>query len=257
MLASAALLAAVTLAGCTGSSLTAQSGQVTLTVSAASDLTYAFQELGTVFEKETGILVVFNFGSSGQLAQQIRQGAPVDVFASASLAFVEGLEKDGWIIPGTMASYATGRIGLWPREGAPFYPQSILDLARPEVKRIAIANPEHAPYGIAARQALESAGIWEAVKPKLVLGENVRQALQYAETGNVDVSIVALSLSITSGNPGWILIPEDLHQPIEQVLGIVKDTPHEKEARIFVAFVNSRQGKDIIRKYGFALPGEH
>ena len=99
-------------------------------------------------------------------------------------------------------------------------------------------------------------GIWETVKPKLVIGENVNQTLQYARTKNVDVAIVALSLAMGSGNTRWVLIPDNLHQPINQALGVVKSTAHEKEARQFTAFVNSRQGRETMRKYGFTLPGE-
>lgn len=251
-----ALIAIASLTGCGGGSSATWSARVTLTVSAAADLTDAFTEIGTLFEKETGAKVVFNFGSTGQLDQQIRQGAPVDVFASASLAYVENLEKDGFVIPGTTALYARGRIGLWPRDNSPFYPQSIQHLARPEIKHIAIANPEHAPYGIAAMQAFQTTSIWEAVKPKLVMGENASQAIQYAKTGNVDVAIVPLSLMIQNANTHWVLIPENLHQPINQGLGIVKGTPNEREAHEFVAFVNGPEGRDIMRKYGFALPGE-
>ena len=251
-----ALIAIAYFTGCDSGSSATRSARVTLTVSAAADLTDAFTEIGTLFEKETGAKVVFNFGSTGQLDQQIRQGAPVDVFASANLAYVEKLEKDGFVIPGTTALYARGRIGLWPRDNSPLYPQSIQDLARPEIKRIAIANPEHAPYGMAAMQALQSTGVWEAVKPKLVMGENASQALQYAKTGNVDVAIVPLSLIIQNANTHWVLIPENLHQPIDQAYGIVKRTVHEKEARQFIAFVNSHQGRDIMKKYGFKLPGE-
>lgn len=250
------LIITVFFTGCAGSNVKAPSRQVTLTVSAASDLSFAFQEIGAAFEQGTGANVVFNFGSSGQLAQQIREGAPVDVFASASLSFVQELEKKGLIIPGTNGIYARGRVGLWPRDNSPFYPQSIQDLARPEIKRIAIANPEHAPYGMAAMQALQSATVREVVKPKLVMGENASQTLQYAKTGNVDVAIVPLSLVIQNANPYWVLIPENLHKPIDQALGIVKTTPHEKEARQFIALVNSQQGRDIMRKYGFTLPGE-
>lgn len=250
------LIITVFFIGCTGSNVKAPSGQVALTVSAASDLTYAFQEIEAAFEQETGDRVVFNFGSSGQLAQQIREGAPVDVFASASLKFVEELEKKGLIIPGTKMIYARGRVGLWPRDNSPFYPQNVQDLTRPEIKLIAIANPEHAPYGMAAMQVLQSAGIWETVKSKLVIGENINQTLQYAKTKNVDVAIVALSLAVGSDNTRWTLIPENLHQPINQALGIVKSTPHEQEARQFVVYVNSPQGRQIMRKYGFTLPGE-
>ncbi|MBI4287406.1 MAG: molybdate ABC transporter substrate-binding protein [Chloroflexi bacterium] len=265
-----ALIVITSLSGCAGRPPATQSSQVTLTVSAASDLTVAFPEMGALFTKETGTRVVFNFGSTGQLAQQIGQGAPVDVLAAANMAFIEDLERGGFIIPGTQTLYARGRITLWPRDDCQICPQSIQDLARPEVKLIAIANPEHAPYGKAAQEALRSAGIWETVKPKLVIGENVNQTLQYAKTRNVDVAIVALSLAMGGGNPrpvpigdpargrvsDWVLIPESLHQPIDQALGIVKGTPREKESRRFVAVVNSPQGREIMRKYGFVLPGE-
>ncbi len=231
----------------------------TLTVSAASDLTYAFGEIGKQFEAETGHKVVFNFGSTGQLTQQIEQGAPVDVFAAANVSFVEDLERQGLILPDTKQMYARGRITLWTRADSPLQITSLADLTRPEVRRIAIANPDHAPYGVAARQAMQTAGIWEAVQPKLVLGDNVRQTLQYAETGNVDVAIVALSLSVpaaggTSGR--WTLIPEELHPPIDQALAVIKDTKHEGAARAFATFVNGPQGRQIMRKYGLVLPGE-
>ena len=232
---------------------------VTLTVSAASDLTYAFGEIGKQFEAETGHKVVFNFGSTGQLTQQIEQGAPVDVFAAANVSFVEDLERQGLILPDTKQMYARGRITLWTRADSPLQITSLADLTRPEVRRIAIANPDHAPYGVAARQAMQTAGIWEAVQPKLVLGENVRQTLQYAETGNVDVAIVALSLSVpaaggTSGR--WTLIPQELHPPIDQALAVINGTKHEAAARAFATFVNGPQGRQIMRKYGLVLPGE-
>jgi len=234
---------------------TAQEGPVTLTVSAASDLTPAFEELGGLFEHETGIKVTFNFGSTGQLAQQIEQGAPVDLFAAADVRFIEALEQKGLTIPGTKALYAQGRITLWTRTDNPLKLERLEDLARPEVQHIAIANPEHAPYGVAAREALQSAGVWERVTSKLVFGENVRQTLQYAEAGNVDAAIVALSLSIQSKGR-WVLLPEKLHKPLNQALAVIKTTRHAVEARRFADFINSPPGRTVMRKYGFILPGE-
>jgi molybdate transport system substrate-binding protein len=228
---------------------------VTLTVSAAADLTPAFEELGRLFEQETGIKVTFNFGSTGQLAQQIEQGAPVDLFAAANVSFVEDLERKNLIIPETKALYAQGRITLWTRIDSPLKLEGLEDLAKPEVRRVAIANPEHAPYGEAAREALQAAGLWDRVSSKLVFGENVRQALQYAETGNVDAAIVALSLSIQSKGR-WMLISDKLHKPLNQALAVIKGTHHEAEARRFGNFINSPQGRQIMRKYGFILPGE-
>jgi molybdate transport system substrate-binding protein len=227
----------------------------TLTVSAAADLTPAFQELGRLFEQQEGTKVTFNFGSTGQLAQQIEQGAPVDLFAAANVSFIEVLEQKGHIIPDTKALYARGRITLWTRDDNTLQLERIADLARPEFKKVAIANPEHAPYGLAAREALQAAGVWESVSQKLVYGENISQTLQYAESGNVEAAIVALSLS-TQSKGRWVLIPAEMHQPLNQALAIIRGTKHEQEARRFAAFVNSAEGRAVMRKYGFVLPGE-
>ena len=226
-----------------------------LVVSAASDLILAFGELGPLYEQETGTPVVFNFGSTGKLAQQIDQGAPVDLFAAANISFVNDLAARGRVLPDSVQLYARGRLTLWTRADADFTVETLEDLLRPEVRRVAIANPEHAPYGMAAREALQSAGVWEGVQPKLVLGENVRQTLQFAETGDADVAIVALSLSIPSDGR-WTLIPENLHTPIEQALAVVADSPRQAQARQFAAFINGPRGRPIMRKYGFVLPGE-
>ncbi|MCX7851221.1 MAG: molybdate ABC transporter substrate-binding protein [Caldilineales bacterium] len=245
------------LSGCA----TAGPSQEALTVAAAADLTYAFTELGALFETETGQRVVFHFGSTGQLAQQIEQGAPMDLFAAANIVYIEELERLGLILPDTKQLYARGRIVLWTRADSPLTLNGIEDLTRPEVRRIAIANPDHAPYGIAAREALQTAGIWEVVQPKLILSENVRQALHYAENGDVDVAIVALSLSVpaAAGNtqPGrWVLVPQELYTPIDQALAVVKDTRHEQTARAFAQFINGPTGRSVMRRYGFILPGE-
>jgi molybdate transport system substrate-binding protein len=243
------------LASCRGETTKSTQPQ-TLTVSAAADLTPAFQEVGREFERQSGgTKVIFNFGSTGQLAQQIEQGAPVDLFAAANVSFVEGLEKKGLIIADTKALYAQGRITLWTRDDNALKLERIEDLARPEFKKVAIANPEHAPYGLAAREALQTAGVWEAVAPKLVYGENISQTLQYAESGNVDAAVVALSLS-TQSKGRWVLIPAELHKPLNQALAVIKATKHEQEARRFAAFVNSAEGRGVMRRYGFVLPGE-
>lgn len=226
-----------------------------LLVSAASNLILAFEELGTRYEQETGTPVTFNFAASGQLAHQIDQGAPVDLFAAANVAYVEDLAAKGRILPDSVQIYARGRLTLWTRADSAITVKTIQDLLEPEIRRVAIANPEHAPYGVAARQALQTAGVWNAVQPRLVLGENVRQTLQFAETGDVDVAIVPLSLSVTSDGR-WVLVPEDLHAPIDQALGIVADSPRQAQARDFAAFIAGPEGSTILRKYGFVPPGE-
>ena len=241
-------------AGCSRQTTTKEERKEII-VAAASDLTPAFEELGRNFEQATGIKVVYNFGSTGTLARQIENGAPIDLFAAANVEFVNSLEQKNLIIPDTKALYARGRITIWTNAESPLKIDRLEDLAQPEVKRIGIANPEHAPYGAAAREAMQSIGIWDRVKDKLVFGENVRMTLQYAETGNVDVSIVALSLSVQSKGR-WVLVPEELHKPLEQTLAVVKATKHEQQARQFAAFINGPQGRPVMRKYGFVLPGE-
>jgi molybdate transport system substrate-binding protein len=227
-----------------------QNAPTQLTVAAASDLTAAFEELGRAFESETKTKVVLSFGSTGILAQQIANGAPFDLFAAAHISYIDELERQNLIFPDTKLVYARGRITLWTTKDASVKPQRIEELTRAEIKRIAIANPDHAPYGLAARQALESAGIWGVVKPKLIYADNIRQALQFAETGNVDVAIVALSLSLPSDGQ-WSVIPEELHQPINQGLAVIRTTRLEAEARQFAAFINSPAGRAILQKYGF------
>jgi molybdate transport system substrate-binding protein len=227
-----------------------------IVVSAASDLRFAFEELGERFERETGVRVTLNFGSTGHLAQQIERGAPVDVFAAANVSFVEDLVRKGLIIPDTVDLYARGFIILWTRDDSPLRFDRIEDLLQPDVRRVAIANPAHAPYGIAAREALRSAGIWERVQPRLVLGENVNQALQFAQTGNVDAGIIALSLGVVVEGGRYFIVPRELHNPIDQALGVVSTTPREREARAFAQFINGPIGRPVMEKYGFDLPEE-
>jgi molybdate transport system substrate-binding protein len=231
---------------------------VTLTISAASDLTRAFTEVGAAFEAATGTKVVFNFGSTGQLAQQIEQGAPVDVFAAANASYIDQLDAKGLILSDTKQRYANGRIVLWTRADSELQLERLEDLALPGVRRVAIANPDHAPYGTAAREALRAVGLWAGVQPKLVLGENVRQALQYAETGNVDAAIVALSLVVPAAmaedvDGRYVLVPEDLHAPLDQTVAVIRSTAHEREARAFAEFVGSPAAREIMRKYGFGV----
>lgn len=228
---------------------------VQLIVSAAADLNYVFPEIAKLWEQETKHQVTFNFGSTGQLAQQIDRGAPVDLFAAANKKFVEELDKKGLIFSDTKALYGVGRITLWQKEGSTLEIKDIKDLTKPEIKRVAIANPDHAPYGVAAKEAMQSVGIWEALQSKLVFGENIKQTQQYAETGNVDVAIVALSLSVNKSGK-WTLIPSELHKPLEQMMAVPKSSPHPDVAKKLAAFINGEKGRLLMRKYGFILEGE-
>ena len=222
-----------------------------LTVSAAANVQPAFEEIAAAFTAATGTPVVFNFGATGALAQQIASGAPVDVFAAASTADVDSLSEKGFIEAETVRPYAVGRLVLYSTTGAGV--SKVEDLARPEVRRIAIANPERAPYGVAAREAMQAAGVLAQVEDRLILGESVAQAFQYAETGNVDVALVPYSLTI--GKPGQVhLVPDSLHRPIVQAIGVVSNSARAGDARAFVDFVTGPAGREILSRYGYGLP---
>lgn len=229
--------------------------QPELTVAAAADLQFAFNEIARLFEDQTGHKVTLVFGSTGQLAQQIENGAPYDLFAAANIDYVHQLAEKNLVLEDSVSLYARGRIVLASNNQAGISVTDLTALLNPQIKHIAIANPEHAPYGVAAKQALEAAGLWEAVEPKLVFGENVRQALQYVQTGDAEAGIIALSVANVP-EITWNLIDESLHQPLDQALAIVSSSPQPDLAGQFASFINSISGRPIMRRYGFILPGE-
>ena len=248
--ASAALLAPATLA-CTGK---APSEPTTLRVAAAADLARAFEDAGKAFEAQTGKKVTLSFGSTGLLAKQIAEGAPFDLFAAANVSFVDDLLASGKCNSDTKSLYARGRIVVWTRDGAAAV-NRLADLADARFVKIALANPEHAPYGKAAREALQKAGLWDTLKPRLVFGENVQQALQYAQSGNADAAIVALSLATVAGG-SHALVPDTEHAPLDQALVVCGTGARAATAKDFAAFVGSPDGRAIMNRYGFVLPGE-
>lgn len=226
-----------------------------LTVAAAADLQFAFTEIGALYEQETGTKVTLVFGSTGQLAQQIENGAPFDLFAAANIAFVNDLVEKDLLLPDSVALYARGRIVLAVNRASGIKIVSLADLLSDRITNVAIANPEHAPYGVAAREALQSAGIWEQVRPKIVYSENVRQALQYIQTGDAQAGIVALSVANVP-EITWTLIDDSLHNPLDQALAVVASSTHPDLAGQFAAFINGSSGRPIMQRYGFILPGE-
>jgi molybdate transport system substrate-binding protein len=219
-------------------------------VAAAADLSVAFEEMGKLFEARTGDKVTFSFGASGVLAKQLSQGAPFDLFAAANASFVDSAVKAGACDGATKALYARGHVVIWTKKGGANV-QSLADLTRPEIKHIAIANPEHAPYGKAAREALTKAGLWPALEGKIVQAENVRQALQFAETGNADVAIVARSLVAKNDSGNQLAIDASLHGPIEQTLVVCKHGQNAGGARAFAQLVESKDGQALLKRYGF------
>lgn len=228
---------------------------------AASDLQFALAEAARAFREETGAEVKLSFGSSGNFARQIRQGAPYGLYLSADEDYVLALARDG-LLRDEGALYAVGRIALVVPRGSPLAPDGTLGdlgaaLEAGRVNRFAIANPEHAPYGARAREALEHAGLWDAVRDRLVFGENVSQAAQFAASGSASGGIVAYSLALTpqmEERAAHALIPADWHKPLRQRMALLKDAGPEAER--FYNWLQTPPAREILRRHGFTLPGE-
>ncbi|MBI5469217.1 MAG: molybdate ABC transporter substrate-binding protein, partial [Deltaproteobacteria bacterium] len=215
-----------------------------LTVAGAADLAFAFREIAKNFEQETGVKVVLSLGSTGMLARQIEKGAPFDIFFAANSKYIDELDRGGYVIPDTIEVYATGRLVLAVNRASGVVAKDLKDLLDPRIKKVAIANPAHAPYGVAAMEALKSAGVWDRIKGKLVYGENVRQTLQFIQTGNAGTGIVALSVADLP-EISYTMIDARLHNPIKQAAAVVKTTGEEKRSREFLKYVLGPKGRPI------------
>lgn len=225
-----------------------------LVVAAAADLVFAFREIVPAFERGHRAKVTLTLGSTGRLARQIEHGAPFDVFFAANMDFVEALREKGHVRPEGVEPYAQGLIVLATHTKRP--PLARLDdLTQDTVTRVAIAHPAHAPYGMAAKEALAKAGLWERVRPKLVYGENINQALQFLRTENVDAAILALSVAQV---PEIRSVPIDrsVYRPIIQGVAVTTRAREPDMARAFIRFVTSSEGRSIMKRFGFVLPGE-
>ena len=229
-----------------------------LRVAAAADLAFAFREVGDAFAKKSGLPApIFSFGSTGLLEKQIEQGAPFDVFAAANVSYADQAVKAGACDGATRKSYGRGRLVVWTsKEAATAPPLTLADLADARFRKVAIANPEHAPYGRAAEQALAHLGLWDGIKSKLVFGENVQETLQFAVTGNADAAVVALSLAIVTKDGVSLPIDESLHAPIDQAMVLCNGGGNRAAGARFEDFVNGPDGRAIMKRYGFLLPGE-
>lgn len=229
-----------------------------VTIAAASDLNFAFKELTAEYEKTTGNRVKLTLGSSGNFYAQIQNGAPFDLYFSADIGYPRKLEEAGLTVPGSLYRYAVGRIVIWSgNESRLNVAKGFEALRDPHVKKVAIANPKHAPYGRAAVAAMEQAQVYEAVRDRLVLGENISQAAQFIESGACDVGIIALSLALaptmkTKGT--YWEIPDSYYPPLEQGAVILKQSKHPEAAKAFVEFLKSQPGQEVMKRYGFTLP---
>lgn len=230
-------------------------------VAAASDLQFALTEIAEAFRRDTAAEVKLAFGSSGNFRRQIAEGAPFELFLSADEAYIDALAAEGRTV-GRGVRYATGRIVLFLPAGSPLAPDATLAdvkaaAADGRIKRFAIASPEHAPYGRAAREALQKAGAWDAVAPHLVLGENVSQAAQFATSGAAQGGIFAYSLALSpavASKGVAVLLPASMHAPLHQRMALLKGAG--ETARAFYVYLSQPSARAVFRKYGFLLPDE-
>ena len=229
-----------------------------ITIAAAADLKFAMDEIVSTFKRANPADEVDAiYGSSGNFHTQIQQGAPFDLYFSADIAYPRELAKSGFAAS-SVKPYAFGRIVLWSAN-LDATKMTLASLADPKIARVAIANPKHAPYGKRAEEALRASGLWEKVEPKLVFGENISQTAQFVQTGNAQVGIIALALAINSAlasKGGYWLIPDNLHQPLEQGYVITKRAAANPLASRFDAFMGSAGARAIMTRYGFVLPGK-
>ena len=227
-------------------------------VAAAADLKFAMAELASQFEKQSGAKLDITYGSSGNFLTQIENGAPIDLFFSADSEYPKKLEAAGLAEPGTLREYAVGHLVIWTPNDSGINAakdgwKSLLDQ---RVKKIAIANPEHAPYGRAAVAALKKAGIYQQVKDKLVYGENISQTAEFVQSGNAQAGIVALSLAVSPAmkNGNRWEIPANNYPPIKQAVVLLEASSNKDAARGFLEFVSGPQGRQILERFGFTVP---
>ena len=230
-----------------------------IAVAAAADLSTATQELARSYEKQTGVKVKLSFGASGSLTQQIENGAPFDVFFSADMDYPRQLISHADAEEASLYRYAVGRLVLWtPADSTLDVEHRGLNiLTDAQVKKIAIANPQHAPYGRAAVAAMNHVGLYDQVSDRLVMGENVSQAAQFVESGNAQVGFVALAFAAAPAMQGkgkYWQIPEEAYPPLDQGVVVLSHSRHKKEAAAFVEYIKTNEAASVFQKYGFVLP---
>lgn len=230
-----------------------------LTVAAAADLQSAMQQVAAHFERETGKSVKVIYGSSGSFFQQIQNGAPFDMFFSANLDYPEKLESAGLIEAGSYYRYARGRIVVWvPKDSKINLNVGLNALLEPGIQKIAIANPQHAPYGQAAVSAMRTEHIYDKVRDRLVFGENVSQTASFVVSGSADVGIVALSLALSPNmkhQGRYVEIPANEYPPIDQACVILRSSKKKEIAQAFLAYIKSATVADVLASFGFDVSG--
>lgn len=226
-----------------------------LLIAAAANLTSVFEEIAKAYTAKTGEPVRFNFGATAQLAEQIRNGAPFDVFAAADVEHVDQLVSAGALVPGSRAIYARGQLALWIPQTPPGGFHGLAGLGAPAFRYIAIAQPKSAPYGQAAVEALEKSGLWSKLQPKVVYATNISTAKQFAQSGNADAAFTAYSLVLQEKGTVYV-VPADLHRSIDQALGVLTSSKRTAGARRFASFVCGAEGQSILQRFGYLHPGK-
>jgi molybdate transport system substrate-binding protein len=221
-----------------------------INIAAASSLSDAFNELGKQFTLQTGARVVFSYGATADLAKQIENGAPYDVFAAADVETIERLKSSSLITENSNSVFARGKLVLWIPPSSKIKIARVEELTNQHVERIAIANPNAAPYGRAAVEALRKLNLWSGVESKIIYSQNVAQAKQYAATGNVDAAFVPASL-LKQGEGFQVDVEDNLHAPLDHSIAVIKESKKQDIARQFVEFVLSERGKAILKSYGY------
>jgi len=253
-----AVVAMVAAAAAPSRSVAQSAGTRTVAVAAASDLQTVLPSLLAAFEKATGVTATTSFGSSGNFFAQIQNGAPFDVFFSADADYPRRLVAAGQAKADTLYEYATGRLVLWTRADSGLDVKRGLALLRDaRVRRIAIANPDLAPYGRAAVAALKSGNVYDAVKDRLVFGENIAHTAQLAQSGNADVGLLAHSLAVgaalkTSGT--FIDIPADRYPPVVQAAVLVSASRNKDAGRALLQYLRSAEARRTFAAFGFGPP---
>lgn len=233
-----------------------------INVAAAADLSVALQEVATNYEKQSGVKVRLSFGASGALTQQIQNGAPFDVFFSADMDYPRQLISAGLAEEDSLYRYAVGRLVVWVPKDSPLDVEhkgieTLLDLS---VRKIAIANPQHAPYGRAAVATLQHYGLNEKLHDKLVIGENIAQAAQFAESGNAQAGFVALAHASAPSMVGkgkyWI-VPGDAYPPLDQGVVMISASPHKQDAKAFLEYLRGADFAAVLKRFGFTVPSQN
>ena len=231
-----------------------------ITVAAAADLQFAFQDVAARFQKDTGHAVRLTFGSSGNFFTQIQNGAPFDLFFSADIDYPKRLEAAGLTEPGTVYEYAIGKIVLWvPKESKLDLSRGLPVLLDPSIQKIAVANPEHAPYGRAAVAAIKHENLYDKVSSKFVLGESISQTASFVVAGSADIGVVALSLALAPSmkeRGRYTEVSAEDYPALEQAAVVLKSSPNKDLARQFIAYLKTPVIQDLMRSYGFSLPAK-